>query len=123
MASAVTAGHESQLVPIVPRLRAILQECFEVAPECITLVVPRFQDMAANLRTYAHRIIERAGLTVWPKTFQNMRSSRETDWLKTYPVANVGQWMGHSPTVSLKHYAQALPEHFAAAVAGGDEAA
>ncbi|MFM7519087.1 MAG: tyrosine-type recombinase/integrase [Planctomycetota bacterium] len=117
------AGHESRLVPMVPRLRAVLAEAFDLAPAGATLVVPRFQDMAANLRTQAHRIIERAGLTVWPKPFQNMRSSRETDWLSKFPVASVAQWMGHSPVVSMRHYAQALPEHFGAAVADGGEAA
>ena len=75
-----------------------------------------------NLRTHAQRIIGRAGLNVWPKPFQNMRSSCGTDWLSRYPVANVAQWMGHSRVVSMRHYAQALPEHFAAVVEGEADA-
>jgi integrase len=114
-------GGESRLVPIVPRLRRVLEECFDIAPEGSTLIVPQFQDMRANLRTHSRRIIERAGLTVWAKPFQNMRSSRETDWLSRHPVASVAKWMGHSPVVSMRHYAQALPEHFRAAVAEGKE--
>ena len=113
------AGGESRLVPIVGRLERVLGECFDSAPEGSTLIVPQFQNMRANLRTHSRRIIERAGLKVWPKPFQNMRSSRETDWLSRHPVASVARWMGHSPVVSMRHYAQALPEHFHAAVAEG----
>ena len=54
---------------------------------------------------------------------RDMRSSRETDWLSRHPVASVAKWMGHSPVVSMRHYAQALPEHFRAAVAEGREQA
>ena len=117
------AGGESRLVPIVGRLRRALDELWQLAPEGSTLIVPQFQDMRANLRTPSRRIIERAGLTVWAKPFQNMRSSRETDWLSRHPVASVAKWMGHSPVVSMRHYAQALPEHFRAAVAEGREQA
>jgi integrase len=113
------AGGESRLVPVVPRLRRLLDELWELAPDRTTLIVPQFQNMRQNLRTHSARIIERAGLTVWPKPFQNMRSSRETDWLSRFPVASVAKWMGHSPVVSMRHYAQALPEHFNAAVADG----
>ena len=115
------AGGESRLVPIVPRLRRVLDELWELAPDRTTLIVPQFQNMRQNLRTHSARIIERAGLKVWPKVFQNMRSSRETDWLSRFPVASVAKWMGHSPVVSMRHYAQALPEHFGAAVAGEAE--
>ena len=33
-----------------------------------------------------HRIIRRAGLTPWPKPFQNLRSTRETELAETYPL-------------------------------------
>ena len=39
----------------------------------------RYRDANANLRTRLARIIERAGLEVWPKLFQNLRLTRETE--------------------------------------------
>lgn len=39
----------------------------------------RFRDANANLRTQLERIIGKAGLSPWPKLFQNLRASRATE--------------------------------------------
>ncbi len=109
------AGGDSRMVPITPPLMAILDGAFVLAPDGATLIVPGYQKMTANLRTQGIRVIEAAGLKPWPKLFQNMRSSRETEWLEEFPIKAVASWMGHSELVSLKHYAQILPEHFISA--------
>ncbi len=116
-------GHESRLVPVVPALRRVLEDCFEAAPVGSVLIVPRLRSSRSNLRTHAVRIIEKAGVQPWPKIFQNMRSSCETAWLEQYPVASVAGWLGHSREVCMKHYAQVLPEHFESAVNGDREKA
>jgi len=39
-----------------------------------------------NLRTTFEKIIERAGLTQWPRLFHNLRASRETELVERFPV-------------------------------------
>jgi len=36
-----------------------------------------------NLRTTFEKIVTRAGLVLWPKPFQNLRSTRETELMET----------------------------------------
>src|SRR5262249_23570338 len=64
------------------------------------------------------RLVKRAGLECWPRLFHNLRSSRETELLESFPVHVVAQWMGHDAKVSLKHYAQTTDEHFDRAAGG-----
>jgi hypothetical protein len=66
----------------------------------------------ANLRTQLERIIGRAGLTPWPKLFQNLRSTRETELAESFPLKVVCEWIGNSPEVAVKHYLQVTDEHF-----------
>ena len=58
------------------------------------------------------KIIERAGLKPWPKLFQNMRASRQTELEETFPTHVVCKWMGNSPKVAQKHYLQVTDSHF-----------
>ncbi len=67
-------------------------------------------DAGVNLRTALARLIVLAGLTPWQKLFVNLRSSRETELLAVFPVADVCRWFGHSPAVAARFYAQARTE-------------
>lgn len=110
--------HAIRQVPISPRLRELLEESCDRAAPGEVRVVPRVQNDRINLRTTFERIIERAGLTPWPRLFQNLRSSCETEWSEVIPLASVTRWMGNSPTVALKHYIQTRDVYFEAVVAG-----
>lgn len=55
----------------------------------------------------------------WPKLFQNLRSSRETELLKQFPVNVVCAWLGNTPKVAIKHYAQVTDDDFRQANGGG----
>jgi len=77
--------------------------------------------IASNFRTQAHRIIKRAGLVPWGKTFQNLRASRETELVETFPVHVVTGWLGNSPDIARKHYLQTHEEHFRRAVEVDEE--
>lgn len=79
--------------------------------------------MNCNLRTSFGKLIKRAGLTAWPRMFHNLRSSRETELLETFPVHVVAQWMGHDAKVCLKHYAQTTDDHFHRATRGAESGA
>ena len=61
------------------------------------------------------RIIRRAGLTPWPKLFQNLRSTRETELAEEFPTHVVCDWIGNSQAVAAKHYLQTTDEHVARA--------
>lgn len=110
--------HAVRHVPISPRLRELLADSFDRAAAGDVRVVPRVHANKINLRTTLQRIIERAGLTPWPRLLQNLRSSCETEWCEQYPIASVTRWLGNSPTVALKHYIQARDVHFEAVVSG-----
>ena len=58
----------------------------------------------------------RLGLTPWPKLFQNLRSTRETELAEDYPLHVVVAWIGNSQPVAAKHYLQVTDDHFAQAV-------
>jgi hypothetical protein len=103
---------KTRMVPLFPELRAILMEAFEAAQEGDEFVVTRYRDATANLRTHFNRIIKRAGLTPWPKPWQNLRSTRETELLDTWPDHVVCAWIGNSKAVAMEHYNQVTDEHF-----------
>ena len=65
-----------------------------------------------------------AGLEPWPRPFHNLRASRETELVETYPVQVVTSWLGNTPSVAMRHYLMTTDEHFATAIGdGGAEAA
>ena len=110
------AGGESRLAPIFPELRPILMDAFEEAEPGTKHVVTRYRTQSTNLRTQAHRIIKRAGLKPWTRTFQNLRSSRETELTERFPLHVVTQWIGNSQLIAAKHYLQVRDEDFEKAI-------
>jgi hypothetical protein len=73
-------------------------------------------DAGVNLRTHLQRIIRKAGLEPWPKLFQNLRSTRETELAEQFPIHVVCRWIGNSQPVAARHYLQLTDEHFARAI-------
>ena len=100
--------------PIFPELMSLLRESFEAAPEGTTRLAYRYR-RAANLGTQMNRIIERAGVPYWAKTFQNLRSTRRTELQENFQDHVVNSWMGHGSETAAKHYLQVTDVHFAAA--------
>ena len=115
--------HAVRLVPMVPRLRAILGEVFDAAPAGESIVVPMAARAQANLRTTLTKVIERAHCQPWPRLFQNLRASCETDWAQTYPAHVCAKWLGHSPRIAQDHYLMVRDHHFQDAASGGTEEA
>jgi len=114
-------GGASRMIPLFPELRPPLLEVFEQAEPGTEHVISRYRDSNANLRTQLHRIIRRAGLEPWPKTFQNLRSTRETELAETFPMHVVCKWIGNSQPVAAQHYLQLTDEHFERAVNSDDK--
>ena len=116
-------GKPSRTLPLFPELRPLLMEAFEQAEDGAEFVIGRYRDASQNLRTHACRIIRRAGMEPWPKLFQNLRSSRETELAETYPIQVVCAWIGNSPQVAAKHYLQVTDDHFERAAGRAAESA
>ncbi len=55
-------------------------------------------------------IARKAGLEPWPRVFQTLRSSCEKEWAMHFPQYAVSKWIGHSITISGKHYANDVPD-------------
>ena len=110
----------SRIIPLFPELRPYLEEAFEQAAEGSVHIITRYRDgvdTAAgwrniNLRTQFERIIDRAGLTPWPRLFHALRASRETELVQEFPVQCVTAWLGNTPRIALKHYLMVSEEHF-----------
>jgi integrase len=109
-------GKESRVIPLFSELRPYLEEAFDQAEAGAVLVAPRASDPDVNLRTELTRIICRAGLKPWPKLFQNLRSTRETELAGQYPIHVVCKWIGNSELVAAKHYLQVTDEDFESAL-------
>jgi integrase len=105
-------GKAERLVPIFPELLPYLREAFEKAPEGSRYVINRTRDPKVNWRTQILRIIRKAGLTPWPKPFQNMRATRETELADQFPAHVVTAWIGNSERVATDHYLQITEEHW-----------
>ena len=116
-------GGGSRFLPLFPELRPHLEAGLDAAPEGSEFVIGSCRDSNANLRTQLNRIIHRAGLKPWPKLFQNLRSTRETELAESFPMHVVGEWIGNSQPVAMKHYLQVTDEHFARAAGLVSEAA
>ncbi len=110
------AGHAVRFVPIMPRLMSLLADAFDAAPPGSTLVVPMASDGGVNLRTGFERIITRAKCETWPRLFQALRASVETDWVQRYPAHVVAKWLGHSPRIAQAHYLITTEADFRAAI-------
>ncbi len=114
-------GGESRLVPIFPELRPYLEKAFDEAEPGTEFVITKYRSQNSNLRTQLERIIGRAGLKPWPKLFQNLRSTRETELAEQFPLHVVCQWIGNTAAVAAKHYLQVTDSHFEQAAQGGAE--
>jgi hypothetical protein len=85
---------------------------FEQAEPGTEYVITRYRSASSNLRTQLTKIIKRAGLVPWPKLWQNLRATRETELAENWPMHVVCAWIGNSQAVAAKHYLQVTDEHF-----------
>ena len=104
-------GKGTRLVPIFPELMPYLREAFERAGTGAEHVISRYRCSNVNLRTQLERIIARAGLKPWPRMFQNLRSTRQTELEERFPSHVVCAWIGNSIKVAEKHYLQVTEDH------------
>ena len=103
---------ESRQIPIFPELRPYLEAAWELADAPCEYLISSRRDPSVNLRTQFQRIIDKAGEKPWPKLFQNLRASRETELAERYPIHVVCAWIGNSERIAAKHYLQVRDSDF-----------
>lgn len=107
----------TRVIPIFAELLPHLRALHEMAPDGSVYVFDRHRSTAHRVyRATLQRLIERAGLTAWPKLWMNQRASCRTDLLARFPTHVVNTWLGHSGKVGAAHYDRITPDDFAAAV-------
>lgn len=94
-----------RVCPIFSELRPYLERQWDAADES-PWVISRHRITGQALTSVVVRALNRLGIEVWPRLFQNCRSSAETDLLTRFPVFTVCRWLGNSPKVVQRHYAQ-----------------
>lgn len=109
-------GHDERLVPIDPRLMALLQDRFTWCPEGEARLVT-INGKGAFVRP-VRKIWAKANVKPWERLWQTLRSSCEKEWAMTHPQYAVSKWIGHSITVSGRHYANDVPDELFDRAAG-----
>ena len=99
-------------IPLFPELKIALEEYRETLPDYSPDLMFSGTNVEKNLRRGLTQIILKSGLTPWPKLFHNLRSTRESELLTQHPLHVVCTWIGNTPTIMLKHYAQVTDEDF-----------
>jgi integrase len=110
-------GKALRVVPIVPELEEVLFEQWWLREDGAVHVLEDLRNR--NLRGAALDMIERAGVETWPRIFQNLRSSCETDFAAIAPLHVACQWIGNSTGVAVKHYLQVTEADFDKATGKG----
>ena len=109
-------GRGERIIPMFPEIREQLMLVFDAAPEGSTRVIESYRQ-GSNLNPQLRRIIRRAGVTPWPKTWHNLRASRQTELAATYPLHTVCAWIGNTKAIAAGHYLQVTDADFARAIA------
>ena len=113
-----TARHDGQAtrqLPIFPELLPHLQAAFDAAESGAEYVIVRYRLPNSNLSTQLRRILWRAAVDPWPRLFQNLRASCDTDLAARFPAHVCARWLGHTPAIAAKHYLQVTEADFEAA--------
>jgi len=107
-------GKETRFIPIFKDLRPYLEAARAEAPKGAEFVITHYRGIRNNPRAHLMRIVERAGLPVWPKLWQNLRSTRETELRNENEFSThlICAWIGHSKDVAMKHYLQVQQADF-----------
>jgi len=108
-------GRDTRTVPLFPELRPYLEACYRSKERHPEKLIKRVRCTKNNLRTQMTRILKRAEIKVWPKLFQNLRSSRQSELMKVHGVEVACEWIGNTPAVAVKHYLHITDEDIARA--------
>ena len=107
----------ARVIPIFPELRPHLEKLWQLAPPGSVWLFDRARKSAnTQWRKSIGDLITKTGQTPWPKRFQNLRASCQTDLEKQFPESVVNYWIGHDKQIGRKHYFRINDGHYAAAL-------
>lgn len=111
-------GKGERTVPLFPELRPHLEAVLaeqEPNAEFVFNQLRRGPGQSARQVNWSTRVlafVRRAGLEPWPRLFNALRSSCETDLCERFPTHVVCAWLGNSPAVAKEHYLVVTDDHF-----------
>ncbi|MFM8702577.1 MAG: tyrosine-type recombinase/integrase [Planctomycetia bacterium] len=107
-------GRSIRVVPIFAELRPHLERAFREREEGAVYFLPLAR-ITSNLGTHAKRLVTKAGVTLWPKFFTNLRGSCSDD-LERRGVTEkaINAWIGNTGRIRQRHYHAVRPEDWAA---------
>ena len=115
-------GKGERMIPLFPEIREHLHAVFDAAPVGSVNVIGRYRE-GANLNPHFRRIIKRAGLTPWERTWHNLRASRQTELAATFPLHTVCAWIGNTKAIAAGHYLQVTDADWTRATGTAEAAA
>ena len=86
-------GTSARFVPIFETFEPLLSKAFDDALEGENYVFPGLR-LHTNLGKIAGDVLTKAKLRVWPKFFNALRASTETDLMDEYGLRRACQWAG-----------------------------
>jgi integrase len=98
------------VLSLLVELRDIVQPGFDCPLSASVLTAGKGD--AVNWRQTFKKIVKRAGVEPWPKLFQALRATRETELAAVLPLHVVTAWCGNTPNVALRHYLMTTGDHF-----------
>ena len=104
-------GKPYRIIPLFPELKPLLEQAYDAAPEGSVNVIKHCKG-TKNYRKGLKEIILKAGLLPWPKLFNNLRSTRETELAKNYSLQAATAWIGNTPKIALGHYLQVTEQEW-----------
>jgi integrase len=107
-------------VPLPGRLKPYFEAARANRDASEPFVFPSLKNKTDQaLRKPLAKAITAAKIVAWPKPWQNLRASRETELLdEGQPLHAVCAWIGNSPQVAMDSYLMLRDRHYDAAVAG-----
>ncbi len=109
-------GKGERIIPLFAEIREHLQAVYDAAPVGSVTVIGRYRE-GANLNPHFRRIIKRAGLIPWEKTWHNLRASRQTELAADFPLHTVCAWIGNTKAIAAGHYLQVTDADWSRATA------
>ena len=104
-------GKERRVIPLFQLLKDELEKLRKSKKETETGRVITSLSPVTIYQIFK-RTISKAGVPVWDRLFQNLRSSRVNEIYREFGELKESAWIGHSTSVALGHYLHILDSDY-----------
>ena len=102
--------------PLFPELRPYLDTVWDAAKPGDELVFEDWKVTGGAITNRLRKILRRLEISAWPKPWQNMQATRETELTERFPEHVVCAWLGNFPKTAREHYLRVTKEHLSRAL-------